>query len=72
MDKEGNGEEYRQKLLGACSSMNLTGWRPEHLTQMCILAGCDYLKSLSGMGIKFSKVLYMVTLYGDISKVTDF
>ena len=26
MDKEGNGEEYRQKLLGACSTMNLTGY----------------------------------------------
>lgn len=33
MDKEGNGEEYRQKLLGACSSMNLTGKRRMHCKQ---------------------------------------
>ena len=72
MDKEGNGEEYRQKLLGACSSMNLTGWRPEHLTQMCIFAGCDYLKSLSGMGIRFSKVLYMVALYSKYPRALNF
>ena len=35
-----------------CVCVDRTGWRPEHLTQMCIFAGCDYLKSLSGMGIK--------------------
>jgi hypothetical protein len=32
--------------------MNLSGWEPERVTQMCIFAGCDYLKSLSSMGPK--------------------
>lgn len=30
--------------------MNFSGWEPERVTQMCIFAGCDYLKSLQGMG----------------------
>jgi hypothetical protein len=32
--------------------MNLSGWEPERMTQMCIFAGCDYLKSLPNMGPK--------------------
>ena len=52
MDKEGYVDEFRQKLLGAVTSMNLSGWEPERLTQMCIFAGCDYLKSLPGLGVK--------------------
>lgn len=51
MDKEGYGDEFRLKVLGACDSMKLSGWEPERVTQMCIFAGCDYLKSLDKMGI---------------------
>jgi exonuclease-1 len=51
MDKEGYGDEYRQKVLGACENMRLSAWEPERVTQMCIFAGCDYLKSINSMGI---------------------
>ncbi|KAJ1468000.1 hypothetical protein T484DRAFT_1856860, partial [Baffinella frigidus] len=36
--EEGNVDEFRQKLLGACSAISLSGWEPERLTQMCIFA----------------------------------
>lgn len=40
------------ELRGVQPVLGMAGWQPAHLTQMCILAGCDYLKSLNGMGIK--------------------
>eukprot|EP00291_Cryptomonas_curvata_P018871 CAMPEP_0172170294 /NCGR_PEP_ID=MMETSP1050-20130122/11183_1 /TAXON_ID=233186 /ORGANISM="Cryptomonas curvata, Strain CCAP979/52" /LENGTH=317 /DNA_ID=CAMNT_0012841451 /DNA_START=141 /DNA_END=1090 /DNA_ORIENTATION=+ len=52
MDREGHGREYRRKLLGACDKLRLAGWEHERFLQMCIFAGCDYLKSLNGLGIK--------------------
>lgn len=33
-------------------NINFVSWTPPQFLQMCILAGCDYLPSLPGLGIK--------------------
>jgi len=57
MDKQGNGQELQLKNLGACSEVRFVNWDHSMVQQMCILAGCDYLASLGGLGIKRAHAL---------------
>ncbi|KAM4591784.1 exonuclease 1 [Odontesthes bonariensis] len=68
MDKQGNGLEIDQSNLGRCRSLgNL--FTEERFRYMCILAGCDYLASLHGIGLGKSCKLLRLAKDPDILKV---
>lgn len=52
MDRQGNGVEIARECLDKCTDVPLRGWTDDMVLKWCILAGCDYLPSLNGMGIK--------------------
>lgn len=51
---DGNGEvdEVMLSDLPQCRELNFTGWTQELFQQMCVMAGCDFVKALPGIGIK--------------------
>ena len=52
MDPTGAGLEFKLRSLDANTDLKFTGWTHSMFQQMCIMAGCDYLNSLNGVGIK--------------------
>jgi len=52
MQRDGGGKEVALARLPACEELSLGHWSAEMVLNMCILAGCDYLPSLPGVGIK--------------------
>jgi exonuclease-1 len=52
MDQYGYGMEINRIDLSSNSGISLHGWSDADFRRWCILAGCDYLKSLPGMGLK--------------------
>lgn len=51
MDLNGDGDEFRRSRISGCSDLDFTRFTDDMLLDMCILAGCDYLPSLPGMGL---------------------
>eukprot|EP00951_Prasinocladus_malaysianus_P043181 scaffold535490_cov28-Prasinocladus_malaysianus.AAC.1 len=52
MDKSGDGQEVCLSDLPRCREVSMVGFSHEMFVEMCILAGCDFLKALPGVGIK--------------------
>ena len=57
MDKEGRGQLYRRDALDSVPAGRISPLVPRGLSKLqmvawCVLAGCDYLPSLSGVGVK--------------------
>ena len=52
LDNAGHGKQLRLRLLGCNESLRFDNWDQKMLQRMCILSGCDYLHSLTGMGLK--------------------
>lgn len=53
LDKHGNGQEIQtSKLLECQSPLSFEKFTMKMFRQMCILSGCDYLPSPSGLGIR--------------------
>jgi exonuclease-1 len=52
MGSDGSGIEIRYDDLGKNRGMSFIGFTPEMFLEMCILSGCDYLPSVSGVGLK--------------------
>ncbi|KAM7271623.1 hypothetical protein ACFE04_030837 [Oxalis oulophora] len=57
MDKYGQGVEFQLSNLPQNKDLNFTGFSQQMLLEMCIMSGCDYLLSLSGMGLKRAHAL---------------
>ncbi|KAM6916263.1 exonuclease 1 [Xenentodon cancila] len=68
MDKHGNGLEIDQNNLGRCRSLGNV-FTEEKFRYMCILAGCDYLASLHGIGLGKACKLLRLAKDPDILKV---
>ncbi|XP_021166411.1 exonuclease 1 isoform X2 [Fundulus heteroclitus] len=68
MDKHGNGMEIDQNNLGRCRSLGNV-FTEEKFRYMCILAGCDYLPSLHGIGLGKACKLLRLAKNPDILKV---
>ncbi|XP_041865525.1 exonuclease 1 [Melanotaenia boesemani] len=68
MDKQGNGLEIDQSNLGRCRSLGNV-FTEEKFRYMCILAGCDYLASLHGIGLGKACKLLRLAKDPDILKV---
>lgn len=52
LDQYGNCIEVNKADFCACKEINLTGWSDTEFRRMAILSGCDYLASISNMGLK--------------------
>ncbi|CAJ0847439.1 2605_t:CDS:10 [Entrophospora sp. SA101] len=70
LDQYGNGVEISRDKFGDVEELNLLGWTDKQFRQMAMLAGCDYLPSIAGMGIK-SAYKYL-RMYKSVEKVIDF
>ncbi len=57
MDKDGYGKEICIANLPALQKPSFINFTQSMLRQLCILAGCDYVDSLSGLGIKTAHTL---------------
>eukprot|EP00741_Cyanophora_paradoxa_P000306 tig00000403_g297.t1 len=52
LDKQGNAKEVKIRNLPSAVELNFHSWTQDMFLQMCVLAGCDFLPSLQGMGVK--------------------
>lgn len=52
MDSEGIGQEIRYADIVRNKDLSFVGFTPDQFLEMCVMSGCDYLPSLSGVGIK--------------------
>ncbi|KAF4627303.1 hypothetical protein G7Y89_g10851 [Cudoniella acicularis] len=52
LDQYGNCIEINKADFCACKEITLTGWSDKEFRQMAILSGCDYLASITNMGLK--------------------
>ncbi|GMH41851.1 hypothetical protein BSKO_09761 [Bryopsis sp. KO-2023] len=51
-DKNGEGQEIKLADLPRNKGINLVGFDHQMFLEMCIMAGCDFLKTLQGVGMK--------------------
>jgi hypothetical protein len=52
LGRDGCGEEVALEDLPRCPGLSLVGFTAEMFLQACILAGCDFLAGLQGIGLK--------------------
>ncbi|GAA5825534.1 hypothetical protein JCM11251_000275 [Rhodosporidiobolus azoricus] len=78
LDGEGNCISISRDDFSRCREYNLAAWSDAEFRQMAILSGCDYLDSVSGLGLKTAyrlmrkyktpeKVIQFVRLEGQLS-----
>ena len=67
LDQYGNCIEINKADFCACREISLTGWSDTEFRRMAILSGCDYLNSITNMGLKTA--YRMVRKYKTIEKV---
>jgi len=67
LDQYGNCIEVNKADFSACKEITLTGWSDREFRTMAILSGCDYLASISNMGLKTA--YRMVRKHKTIDKV---
>lgn len=52
LDRTGAGEELSLTDLPNCPGLPLSGWTADQFLQLCVMAGCDFLAQLPGIGLK--------------------
>ena len=67
LDQFGECIEVNRSNFASCSAVSLTDWSDEEFRRMAILSGCDYLASISGMGLK--NAYRLVRKYKTIEKI---
>ena len=67
LDQYGDCVEINRKDFTACREISLTGWSDAEFRLMAILSGCDYLPSISNMGLMTAYRL--VRKYKTIEKI---
>jgi exonuclease-1 len=67
LDQYGNCIEINKADFCACREISLTGWSDTEFRCMAILSGCDYLNSITNMGLKTA--YRMVRKHKTIEKV---
>lgn len=70
LDRTGAGEELSLEDLPNCPSLPLSGWTSDQFLQLCIMAGCDFLAQLPGIGLK--KAHGVLRKYRSFTKVGFF
>lgn len=69
MDRFGNGEEFTMErtLKTEKHGLSFQDFDQQLFTGMCVLAGCDFLPSISGIGTK--RAYSIISKYKDINHV---
>lgn len=70
MDNDGNGQEVDMNNLGLVKNPSFLNFTLDMFRQTCMLAGCDYLPPIQGLGIK--KAAKFMAQYRNIDKVFKF
>lgn len=70
MDSEGNGQEVDMNKLGLVRNPCFLNFSLEMFRQACMLAGCDYLPPIPGLGIK--KATQYMARFRNIDKIFKF
>lgn len=70
MDGDGNGKEINMADLSKNAPLRFKHFDLNTFRQMCILSGCDYLASISGLGVK--KAHGLLSKYRSIDRVLRF
>lgn len=52
LDKTGMGEEMSLADLPNCPGLPMSGWTADQFLQLCVMAGCDFLAQMPGIGLK--------------------
>ncbi|RHZ89360.1 hypothetical protein Glove_16g90 [Diversispora epigaea] len=52
LDSDGDGIEICRNDFGKVQELNMAGWTDKQFREMTMLSGCDYLGSISGIGLK--------------------
>ncbi|CAI2171441.1 19632_t:CDS:2, partial [Funneliformis geosporum] len=52
LDSNGEGIEICRDKFGDVQEINMLGWMDKNFRHMSMLAGCDYLPSITGIGLK--------------------
>lgn len=52
LDWNGDVDEISLADLPNCRDLNFVGWTQDLFQEMCVMAGCDFIKALPGIGIK--------------------
>lgn len=68
LDKTGMAEELSLEDLPNCPGLPLAGWTSDQFLQMCVMAGCDFLAPLQGIGLK--KAHGVLRKYRSFTKVS--
>ena len=72
MDLAGNGEMICQKDLSHAMDIETDQFAIDKFRYICIMAGCDYLSNIPGIGIKKAKQYWQKTRHTDIRLVMLF
>jgi 5'-3' exonuclease len=70
LDRAGSGEEFSVIDLPNCTSLPLSGFTADQFVQLCVMAGCDFLAQLPGIGLK--KAHGVLRKYRSFTKVRVF
>jgi exonuclease-1 len=68
LDRTGNGEELSVADLPNCTGLPLSGFTSDQFLQLCVMAGCDFLTQLPGIGLK--KAHGVLRKYRSFTKVS--
>ncbi|XP_077494051.1 exonuclease tos [Amblyomma americanum] len=66
MDRAGFGSLYEKSELSNCFGLLADRFTHDKFRQMCILSGCDYLPSLSGIGLKKANKFFSLITNPDL------
>ena len=69
MDHAGNGVLIEQKRLNEVTDIQSGHYLFDKFRYMCILSGCDYLPSLSGIGLARANKVFKIARQADIQQV---
>ena len=70
MDHSGNGILIEQSHLNQVMDIQTGHFTFDKFRYMCILSGCDYLPSLTGIGLVKANKVFKVARQADIKQVT--
>lgn len=70
LDPDGNCVNIKKEKLGCVKEAPMYGWTDKEFREMAILSGCDYLPSITGLGIKTAHKL--MRKYKTVEKVLQY
>lgn len=70
LDSDGNCVNIKREKLGCVKEAPMHGWTDKEFREMAILSGCDYLSSITGLGIKTAHKL--MRKYKTVEKVLQY